>query len=223
MACNAEYILWHIETLHGFTHNYQILYSSYIGLGVLTEALAIMWLKQRHHILVHVQNSTVSEPTDAYNAAVDGLSSVGPVLLGLHFLAASLLLPAWALVFLGILQGCCTVLMPNMISSWWKLGYGFGCLIGGVMVEAHGADWLFWIMAGTMFVWSAMVTLFGGLLKCIGNNNRDQTAYSQLLLPEDESDSEEVEICENEDWLEKAMQKDEQQEAQRRRIKSCPT
>lgn len=67
------------------------------------------------------------------------------------------------------------------------------------------------------------------LLKCVGNNNRDQAAYSQLLLPEEESDNEEeeeeveVEVCESEDWLERAMQKDEQQEAQRRRIKSCPT
>jgi hypothetical protein len=53
MACNFEYILWYIETLHGFPYNYQILYSSYIAIGALAEAIARLWM-QRKRFYDHV-------------------------------------------------------------------------------------------------------------------------------------------------------------------------
>lgn len=61
------------------------------------------------------------------------------------------------------------------------------------------------------------------ILKCIGGYEKGQASYSQLLLPEGDSDDEEVIVYESEDWLEKALLKEEQQETQRRRIMSCPT
>jgi predicted MFS family arabinose efflux permease len=45
-------------------------------------------------------------------------------------------------------------------SSWWALGYGLGSLLGGIGVEAYGAGWLFWVMAGSMLAWSTLVTLY---------------------------------------------------------------
>jgi len=84
-------------------------------------------------------------------------------LLGLHFLAASLLQPAWVLVFLGMIQGCCGAFIFSVTTSrWWAMGYGLGSLFGGVVVEAYGTGWLFWVMAGSMFVWSATLTLCKG-------------------------------------------------------------
>jgi hypothetical protein len=57
MACNFEYIHWYIETLHGFPYNYQILYSSYITIGALAEAIARLWM-QRKHLYDHVSYCT---------------------------------------------------------------------------------------------------------------------------------------------------------------------
>jgi predicted MFS family arabinose efflux permease len=80
------------------------------------------------------------------------------VLLGLHFLAASLLHSAWVSVFLGILQGfSAAIFTTGTTSAWWALGYGLGSLVGGAVVEAYGAHRLFLVMAGSMFVWSALV------------------------------------------------------------------
>lgn len=74
-----------------------------------------------------------------------------------------MLRPAWVLVFLGILQGSsAALLLPATISRWWTVAYGLGCVVGGFVVEAYGADWLFWMMAGSLFVWSAVVNLCGG-------------------------------------------------------------
>ncbi|KDR24298.1 hypothetical protein L798_06760 [Zootermopsis nevadensis] len=164
MACNSEFILWHIETLHGFPYNYQLLYCSYVAFGTLVQALVRSWLQQRQlHVLVNVQDSTNLGNHNAGSAAVDGLWSIGTILLGLHFLAASLLHPAWTLVSLGILQGCSAALLfTTTTSGWWAVGYGLGSLVGGFVVQAHGADWLFWMMACSIFVWSTMVTLCRG-------------------------------------------------------------
>lgn len=94
---------------------------------------------------------------------MDGLCSTGTILLGLHFLAAPLLRPAWTLASLGILQGCSAALLfTTTTSGWWAVGYGLGSLVGGFVVEAYGTDWLFWVMAGSTFVWNTMVTLCAG-------------------------------------------------------------
>lgn len=59
MACNSEFILWHIDTLHGFPYNYQLLYCSYIGVGTCVQAIVKLWLQQKQlHVMVHVQVSS---------------------------------------------------------------------------------------------------------------------------------------------------------------------
>jgi len=59
MACNSEFIHWHIEALHGFPYNYQLLYCSYIGTGAFVQAIVRSWLQQKQlHVLVHIQVSS---------------------------------------------------------------------------------------------------------------------------------------------------------------------
>lgn len=84
-------------------------------------------------------------------------------MLGLHFLAASMMNSAWMPVFLGILQGCSAATFATGINSaWWALGYGLGSLVGGLAVETYGADWVFCVMTSIMLVWSALVILCKG-------------------------------------------------------------
>jgi hypothetical protein len=60
------------------------------------------------------------------------------------------------------------------------------------------------------------------MMKCIKDYDRGPASYSQLVPPEGESDDEEVTVYESGDWLEKALEEEEQQ-VQRWRNVSCPT
>ncbi|PSN50725.1 hypothetical protein C0J52_01213 [Blattella germanica] len=161
MACNLEYILWYMDTLDNFTYNYQILYCGYVAVGAIFQAVTKSWLLKKQMKVPAISQDCMNADVDI--ARGDGFWSIGPILLGLHFLVASLLQPAWCLLLLGCLQGMSAAfLVSAKISIWWAAGYGLGSLFGGFMVELYSADWLFWIMAGSMFVWSAVITLCGG-------------------------------------------------------------
>ncbi|XP_033610863.1 uncharacterized protein LOC117282994 [Cryptotermes secundus] len=160
MACNLEYILWHIETLHGFSYNYQLLYGSYVAIAAFTEALITLWMQKKH---LYDQDNTDSGCQNTLNAAEDGVWGIGIFLLGLHFLAASFLHSAWQTVFLGIIQGCSAAIFTTRTTSgWWALGYGIGSLVGGIVVEDSGTHWLFWVIAISILFWSQIIIVCKG-------------------------------------------------------------